>query len=269
MHENRNQDVNELLARKMTQTKLPHMFSQRISGRIAAGGSRGAPYGERNGRYTDGLHTKEAIEERRWVKRVLTSDGGSEMSHAQQIEVLAPATASDRARPVRVAARVKQGRSANELEVYAPEGVSESVWETELQAALGTSSPAFAQACLRRLSTASRFPGEGAPSSVAMSAALAVIQSLKPENEIQAVLAVRIACLDAAGATLLARLSGGGTDPRIIGAANAIAKIERANQAAMASYFRLKHGSTQTIRVEKIEIQSGAQAVVGQIATTR
>ena len=161
---------------------------------------------------------------------------------------------------------MKQGRSAYELEVYAPEGVSEAVWETELQAALGTSSPALVQACLRRLSTACRFPGEAAPSSVAMSAALAVIQSLKPENEMQAALAVRIACLDAAGAILLARLAAGGTDARLIGAANAIAKIERASQAAMASYFRLKHGSTQTIRVEKIEIQSGAQAVVGQVS---
>ena len=60
----------------------------------------------------------------------------------------APATGADRARPVRVGARVKQGRSANDLEVYATEGVSESVWETELQAALGTSSPAFVQTCL-------------------------------------------------------------------------------------------------------------------------
>ena len=77
----------------------------------------------------------------------------------------------------------------------------------------------------------------------------------------------RFVYLDATGAILLARLSGGGTDPRIIGAANAIAKIERASQAAMASYFRLRHGSTQTIRVEKIEIQSGAQAVVGQVTT--
>jgi hypothetical protein len=45
--------------------------------------------------------------------------------------------------------------------------------------------------------------------------------------------------------------------------------IECANQAAMASYFRLKHGSTQTIRVEKIEIQSGAQAVVRQVSASR
>jgi hypothetical protein len=55
---------------------------------------------------------------------------------------------------------------------------------------------------------------------------------------------------------------------RFIGAANAIAKIERASQAAMSSYFRLKHGSTQTIRVEKIEIQPGAQAVVGQVSAS-
>ena len=164
---------------------------------------------------------------------------------------------------------MKQGRSANDLEVYGLEGVSDEVWEAQLQAALGTSSPAFVQACLRRLSTASRFPGEAAPSLVAMSAALAVIQSLKPENEIQVALAVRIACLDTAAAILLARLSGGGTDPRVMGAANAIAKIERASQAAMSSYFRLKHGSTQTIRVEMIEIQSGAQAVVGQVSTSR
>ena len=77
---------------------------------------------------------------------------------------------------------MKQGQSANDLDVYAPEGLSDEVWEAHLAAALGTSSPAFVRACLRRLSTASRFPGDAAPSSVAMSAALAVIQSLNPAD---------------------------------------------------------------------------------------
>ena len=47
-------------------------------------------------------------------------------------------------------------------------------------------------------------------------------------------------------------------------AANAVAKLERALHSAIRTYMLLKHGNTQVIRIERLEIQGGAQAVVGQ-----
>ena len=48
-------------------------------------------------------------------------------------------------------------------------------------------------------------------------------------------------------------------------AANATAKVERALHSAIGALYRLKHGNTQVIRIERLEIQGGAQAVVGAV----
>ena len=43
-------------------------------------------------------------------------------------------------------------------------------------------------------------------------------------------------------------------------------RFERAFQGAVETFYRVKRGNTQVIRVEKIEIQPGAQAIVGQVS---
>src|SRR3982751_6273098 len=70
----------------------------------------GAPAGERNGRYTEGEHTKEAKAERRWVRRVVAAAEGktTEMTEvaapAPQGALIGPPPASW-ARPVRAKVR--------------------------------------------------------------------------------------------------------------------------------------------------------------------
>ena len=95
---------------------------------------------------------------------------------------------------------------------------------------------------------------------------MALIGSLEPENEMQATLAVHIASLDAASGNMLGRLSWGGTESRTKTTSNAIAKLERAFHSAIDTYRKLKYGNRQTIRIEKVVIESGAQAIVGQVA---
>ena len=108
-------------------------------------------------------------------------------------------------------------------------------------------------------------PRQPIPTSVSVSAALAIIESLEPKNEIEAALAVEIACLQAVCGTLLARLVWTNQDRSLTVAANAIARIERALHSAIRTLQRLKEGNMQVIRIEKIEIQQGAQALVGPI----
>jgi hypothetical protein len=43
--------------------------------RLHGGASPGAPPGPRNGRFKDGFWTREAVEERRWVKSLVRSFG--------------------------------------------------------------------------------------------------------------------------------------------------------------------------------------------------
>jgi hypothetical protein len=143
--------------------------------------------------------------------------------------------------------------------------VAHDEWRQSLQQALGSFSSHFIEACLYRLLAACRVPGHGIPTSTGISAAMALIESLHPENEIQAAVAVHIACLDAAARNMLSRVSSHGMERRITMAANAAAKLERAFSAKINTYHRLKHGNQQVIRIEKVVVEAGAQAVVGQV----
>ena len=47
--------------------------------------------------------------------------------------------------------------------------------------------------------------------------------------------------------------------------ATAASRLSRAFDHALESYYRIKRGNTQVIRVEKLEVQPGGQAVVGTV----
>jgi hypothetical protein len=78
-------------------------------------------------------------------------------------------------------------------------------------------------------------------------------------------LAVHIACLDTAASNMLSRLAWSGTESRTKVTSNAIAKLERAFASTIDTYRKFKNGNQQTIRIERMEVQPGAQAVVGQV----
>src|SRR5262249_52813196 len=118
------------------------------------------------------------------------------------------------------------------------------------------------EASLKQLIAASKLPGEPAGSTTSLSAALEVIASLKPEDEVQAALAIHIACLHSASLNVLGRMPGV-TERNVIAMGTAAAKLERAFHNAIETYYRTKRGVTQIVRVERVEIQAGAQAVIG------
>ena len=149
--------------------------------------------------------------------------------------------------------------------VQAPTGQDKKDWIRRLQMALGSRSKAFVTASLDRLLTACCLPHQMTPTSTTVSAALALIESLEPKSEIEAALAVDVACLYAGCGYVFYRLSRAIQERPTTAAANAVGKIERAFHSAVTAYYRVKHGNTQVIRVEKLEVQAGGQAMVGQL----
>src|SRR4051794_5372165 len=151
----------------------------------------GAPAGERNGRYTEGEHTREAKAERRWVRRIVavaegkTTDMNNVAVPATQ-GALIPAPPGRRARPVRAKVRQVEGSIRR---VAQPIHLAPAEWASALREALGTTSDHFVEASLRRLIEASALPNEAVSTTNSLSAALALIQGLGPENEAQAALA--------------------------------------------------------------------------------
>jgi hypothetical protein len=176
-----------------------------------------------------------------------------------------PATSSVlKHQPKRVRAKVIELEGSNHRTYVPIEAPKDFV--AGLRIALGSCSVHFIEASVRRLMAATILPGEFVPTTNSLSAALAFVESMEPENEVQAALAVNAACLQAASTNLLSRIPksmGERSAPRL---AAAIARLERSFHSALETYYKLKRGNTQVIRVEKLEIQAGAQAIVGNVS---
>jgi hypothetical protein len=226
----------------------------------------GAPKGDRNGRYRHGVHTHERKAERRWVRRIVD---GAHPEHTAAAEVaVVPVTDSAQSNtPKTIRVQVYQGACAGQFKARSPAGWTRKEWEARLRKALGTRSGAFLEASMDRLLHACTPPGLIIPTSATVSAALVLIEALAPENEVQASVAVHIACVDAASGNLLARMARDIGPVSITVRSSAFAKLERAYTSLLGLYHRQKHGNRQVIRIEKVEIQAGSQAIVGQVAT--
>jgi hypothetical protein len=89
---------------------------------------------------------------------------------------------------------------------YPPrEGAKE--WWDRLKAAMGTASSDFVNATLFQLQSAARLPNGGV-SETAVNAALSMIETAKPDGEIEAALIVQMACTHAAAMAVLSRVGG-------------------------------------------------------------
>jgi Zn-dependent alcohol dehydrogenase len=109
-------------------------------------------------------------------------------------------------------------------------------------------------------------PSHIVAATASLSAVLALISSLAPQNEVQAALAVHIACLHMASLRVLARMPLNGEN-KIVAMATAAYKLDRAFQEGIDRYYRLQRGAVQIVRIERVEVQAGAQAVVGVVGS--
>jgi hypothetical protein len=154
-------------------------------------------------------------------------------------------------------------RHLNAREIYAkaPDADVEG-FRARLKEIFATASPLFVEASLRQLIAAAKLPDSLVASTVSLSASLELIASLEPSTEAESALALHVACLHMASITVMSRLRGI-TERNVVAMATAAAKIERAFHSALETYQQMKRGVTQIVRVERINIEPGAQAIVG------
>src|SRR5215467_3801431 len=98
-------------------------------------------------------------------------------------------------------------------------------------------------------------------------AALAVIDGLKPQNEIEAALAVQIAVTHALVMKFSARLYSGSieTIPQQDSAALTLSRLQRAFTTQMDSLSNMRRGGRQKVVVEHVHVYPGGQAIVGNV----
>jgi hypothetical protein len=167
--------------------------------------------------------------------------------------------------PRRPPVRVRTRRiTASISKLHPPDGEGK-IWWGRLKKALGTASSDFVNASLHQLQAAAQFPGSGI-SETGINAALAMIEGFAPQNEVEAALAVQMACTHTATMSVLARLGpGGGPEDRAVRLASAAARLARAFTNQFEAYRRLRYGGDQYVRVEHVHINEGAQAVIGNV----
>ena len=193
------------------------------------------------------------------------------MDHAPgnaEKQEIAAATMRHEERPPRVAINIEQPE--NESVKISPTHSDDAGWQTRLKDALGTSSPAFVDIELARLLSAFR-DGAGVIDARAVNAALAVIDGLKPENEIEAMLALQMAVTHGLAMKFSARLYSGKieTIPQQDSAALTLSRLQRAFTTQLDSLSNLRRGGRQKVVVEHVHVYQGGQAIVGNITHNR
>lgn len=168
---------------------------------------------------------------------------------------------ASRTAPVRVKLR---RRSADVATAYPPDGEAKLWWD-KLKSVFATRSSAFVDASMHQLFAAARLPGGGI-SEIGVNAAIATIQAAAPKDEVEASLAVQMACTHAAAMAVLGRLGGGyGSERRVAALGTAAARLLKAYAAQVEVLRRLRHGGHQYVRVEHVHVSDGGQAMIGNL----
>ena len=108
-------------------------------------------------------------------------------------------------------------------------------------------------------------PGDGA-SDMAINGAIAIIAAFAPKNEVEAALALQMACMHmVAMAVMCEDWRRPGRSARLPGLASASAKLVRAYCTQVETYRRLRGGGEQNILVEHVHVNEGGQAIVGAV----
>jgi hypothetical protein len=103
-------------------------------------------------------------------------------------------------------------------------------------------------------------------SETSVNAVLAFIEAAEPKNEIEAALAIQMACTHAVAMAVLSRAGGAyGGDRHVAIMASAGARLLNAFTAQIETMRRLRNGGTQVIRIERVEVLDGGQAVIGNV----
>jgi hypothetical protein len=153
--------------------------------------------------------------------------------------------------PVRVKIYRADGKLAP---VHCPDGEGK-IWWRRLKNALGTTSSDFVNASLFQIQSACRSPW-GKISEL----------TAAPKDEIEAALAVQMACTHTAAMAVLAKLDAAfATERRIAAFGSAAARLMRAYAPQVEVLRRLRHGGQQVVRVEHVHVNDGGQAVIGNV----
>lgn len=138
-------------------------------------------------------------------------------------------------------------------------------WTDRMMDAFGTRSRAFAETEMLRLVKGLASSNSTAPTQDALNAALAVIDGIRPENEVEAMLASQMAMAHVLTMQAMARTHWTDNIPEYQTAGNLALKLSRTFTMQIEALAKLRRGGEQTVRVEHVHVHNGGQAIVGAV----
>ncbi len=137
-------------------------------------------------------------------------------------------------------------------------------WSIRLLDALGTRSADFANTEVERILFAMT-PRDGMPTEAQLNGAVAVLNGVRPRDEVEAMLASQMAVTHALAMDLLGRVKQSPTVPYMETCANLATKLQRTFVAQVEALSKLRRGGEQKVRVEHVHVHAGGQAIVGAV----
>jgi hypothetical protein len=132
-----------------------------------------------------------------------------------------------------------------------------------LAEALGTADNDFTNGLLRQLVNAGSV-GDGIDEG-GINFMLAVVKGIKPNDQIESMLAVQMAAIHVATLTFARRLAHVETIPQQDSAERALNKLARTFTTQMEALKRYRTGGEQKVTVQHVSVSEGGQAIVGNV----
>ena len=128
--------------------------------------------------------------------------------------------------------------------------------------AAGSGSGAFSEELLWRLSKAITSTGNDERDSVAISAAMALVAAVGPENELEATMAVQMVAANEAALLCFERLRTAGQIEHVSAYSNMANKAMRSFALHAEALAKLRRGGEQIVK--HVHVNSGGQAIVAE-----
>lgn len=135
-----------------------------------------------------------------------------------------------------------------------------------LMNALGTASPEFMQGLLKQVMNAASQGRE--VSEADTNFMLSVINGIEARDEVEAMLGAQMAAVHMATMTFARRLAHVENLPQQEGAERAFNKLARTFTTQMEALKRYRSTGQQTVRVERVSVEAGGQAIVGSVTAS-
>jgi hypothetical protein len=177
---------------------------------------------------------------------------------------IAEATANRCGRHPRFSISVEKDAEGHMAQI-GPDHSDRAGWLARIENAFGTRGTAFALSQLNQLIRVCQFDGEKIDANK-LNAMLAIIEGAKPENEIQAMLAVQMAMVHPVALATLRRADRAETLTQVDSAGNLAVKLLRTFALQAETLAKLQRGGEQVVKV--VHVHPGGQAIVGDVHNT-